>query len=107
MKLWLLSDLHLEFEDVSPNFSVPAGVDVCICAGDLINKSPARGVEWLAKHIDLPTIYVAGNHEFYGGSLLDGIAEGRKASSNHPNIHFLENDEVVIGDVRFIEYVVD
>lgn len=102
MKLWPLSDLHLEFDDISHRFRVPDGVDVCVCTGDLVNKSPALGIEWLAEHVNVPTIYVAGNHEYYRGSLVDGLAEAREAAKKYPNIHFLENDVVVIDGVRFI-----
>lgn len=102
MRIWPLSDLHLEVDDISYRFKMPDNVDVCVCTGDLVNKSPARGIEWLAEHVHVPTIYVAGNHEYYRGSLVDGLAEAREVAAGFPNIHFLENDQVVIGDVRFI-----
>jgi hypothetical protein len=50
----------------------------------------------------MPCVYVAGNHEFYKGSVREGIEDGRRAAEQFPNVHFLENDTITIGSVRFI-----
>src|ERR1700709_1553735 len=103
MRLWILSDLHLEFE----GFKVPDPVpdaDVCICAGDMLNKGVVPSVRWIAENLpnDMPIILVAGNHEFYR-SVFDGsIAAGRDEAARHPNIHFLEDDVVEIQGTRFL-----
>jgi hypothetical protein len=72
-------------------------------AGDLCH-APANGVHWLAAHIAhaMPCIYVAGNHEFYKGSIKEGLEDGRSVATQFSNIHFLENDITVIDGVRFI-----
>ncbi|SFH55884.1 metallophosphoesterase [Ensifer sp. OV372] len=60
-------------------------------------------IDWLAKFApDLPAVFVSGNHEFYGACLQSGILEAREAARLHPHLHFLENDAVEIGGVRFI-----
>ncbi|MBS3652190.1 metallophosphoesterase [Pseudaminobacter sp. 19-2017] len=102
MKIWLLSDLHLEYADLQQPLAIP-DADVCVIAGDLC-RAPANGVHWLAKHIAhaMPCVYVAGNHEFYKGSIKESLEDGRSAAAGFPNVHFLENDIVVIGGVRFI-----
>jgi len=102
MKLWILSDLHLEVEDLSEPLAIP-NADVCICAGDLM-RAPANGVHWLGERIArwMPVIYVAGNHEFYRGSVKEGLEDGRAAAFEFPDVHFLENDFVVIDGVRFV-----
>jgi len=102
MKIWLLSDLHLEYADLRQPLTTP-DADVCVVAGDLC-RGIASGVEWLARHIApaMPCIYVAGNHEFYKGSIKEGLEDGRAAAGQYPNVHFLENDSVVINDVRFL-----
>lgn len=102
MKLWILSDLHLEVAALGSPLAVPADADVCVLAGDVTNKSPARGVEWIAENIPLPTVYVAGNHEFYRGSVVEGLKEGAEAAGKTSNVHFLDDDFVVIGGVRFV-----
>jgi Icc-related predicted phosphoesterase len=102
MKIWLLSDLHLEYADLRQPLAIP-DADVCVMAGDLC-RAPANGVHWLATHIAhaMPCVYVAGNHEFYKGSVKEGLEDGRSAAAQFPNVHFLENDITVIDGVRFI-----
>ncbi len=102
MKIWILSDLHLEYADLRRPLAIP-DADVCVMAGDLC-RAPANGVHWLAKHIAhaMPCIYVAGNHEFYKGSIKEGLEDGKSAAAGIPDVHFLENDQVVIDRFRFL-----
>jgi Icc-related predicted phosphoesterase len=102
MKIWLLSDLHLEFADLRQPLSIPVA-DVCVVAGDLC-RAPANGVHWLAKHVAhaMPCVYVAGNHEFYKNSIKEGLEDGRSAAAQFPDVHFLEDGLVTIGGVRFV-----
>ncbi|MFC3321347.1 metallophosphoesterase [Mesorhizobium cantuariense] len=102
MKIWLFSDLHLEFADLRQPLTIP-GADVCVVAGDLY-RAPANGAHWLAKHIapSMPCVYVAGNHEFYKGSIKEALEDGRAAAAQFEHVHFLENDAVVIEGVRFV-----
>lgn len=102
MKIWLLSDLLLEYADLGQPLAIP-DADVCVMAGDLC-RAPANGVHWLAMHIAraMPCVYVAGNHEFYKGSIKEGLEDGKSAAEQFSNVHFLENDIAVIDGVRFI-----
>ncbi|WP_027053227.1 metallophosphoesterase [Mesorhizobium erdmanii] len=102
MKIWLFSDLHLEFADLRQPLTIP-DADVCVVAGDLC-RAPANGVHWLGKNIApaMTCIYVAGNHEFYKGSIKEGLEDGRAAAAQFAGVHFLENDAVVIDGVRFV-----
>jgi Icc-related predicted phosphoesterase len=102
MKIWLFSDLHLEYADLRQPLAIP-DADVCVVAGDLC-RAPANAVPWLAKHIaaSMPCVYVAGNHEFYKGSIREGLEDGHAAAAQFPNVHFLENESVVIDGVRFL-----
>lgn len=102
MRIWILSDLHLEYADMRLPLAIPEA-DVCVVAGDLC-RGPEIGVRWLADNVApaMPCVYVAGNHEFYKGSIREGLAAGRQAASETPNIHFLENDLVTIDGIRFI-----
>jgi len=46
-------------------------------------------------------IYVAGNHEFYGGH-WDSTLTTMRAEAKQSGIHFLENDSIEIDGVRFL-----
>lgn len=95
MRIHLLSDLHLEFQDFSPATN---DADVVVLAGDI--DLLARGVEWASKKFRCPVIYVAGNHEYYKGH-LDRTWEKMRTKAL-PHVHVLENDQVIINGVRFL-----
>jgi Icc-related predicted phosphoesterase len=100
MKLWIISDLHLEFAAWLPD--VP-DADVCVVAGDVINKGPERAIDWLTDHVAwaMPVVCVAGNHEYYG-SIWGYDYSLARALENTRRTHFLENETVVIGGTRFV-----
>ena len=102
MRIWIFSDLHLEYADLRQLLAIP-DADVCVVAGDLC-RAAANGVHWLAEHIAhaMPCIYVAGNHEFYRGSIKEGLEDGRVAAGRFADVHFLENDTVMLGGVQFV-----
>jgi Icc-related predicted phosphoesterase len=103
MRLWILSDLHLEFAPFEvPN--PPPSADVCVVAGDVLTKGVVPSLEWLGNEIApvMPVVFVAGNHEFYRSSLSEGLANGLREAKRFPNVHFLENDSVVLGDITFV-----
>jgi predicted phosphodiesterase len=102
MKIWAFSDLHLEYAELRQPLVIP-DADICVVAGDLC-RAPANGVYWLAQHIAsaMPCIYVGGNHEFYKGAIREGLEDGRAAAARFPAVHFLQNDSVVIGGIRFL-----
>lgn len=63
MKIRILSDLHLEFQQWSPP---KAAADIIVLAGDI--DLGIHGVEWGRQSFpSSPVVYVPGNHEFYGG----------------------------------------
>lgn len=107
----LHSDLHLELQDW-PQGMMASHIpgtreypDVIVLAGDIANLMEVG--DYLQELSEgFPTshiLYVPGNHEGYG------IADVQAAESaltlrfvNHPRIHVLQQDSVVIGDVRFL-----
>jgi len=97
MKLHVISDLHAGFAP----FDLPhVDADVLVLAGDVDTgvRGMALAREWARGR---PVIYVAGNHEFYGGSIPRHITKLRDAAEGS-GVRFLENDEAVIGGVRFL-----
>jgi Icc-related predicted phosphoesterase len=95
MKLHILNDLHIEFED----FAAPeTDADIVILAGDI--GVGIGGLQWAeAQFPDRPVIYVPGNHEFYHHdiALIDELKAQAPA-----HIHVLNDDQVVIDGVRFL-----
>lgn len=104
MRILVISDIHLEFGPFDFPTLMP-DFDVMVFAGD-IGKPVAKAVQWIAEQqVDhfkgRPTIYVAGNHEFYGTELKSNLIEGRAAAETF-GVHFLSRNTVVLNGVRFI-----
>ena len=97
MRLWILSDLHLE---QTRGWDLPMGearpdFDVMIVAGDLITRME-RGVKWLFERVpDRRVIYIAGNHEPYGQD-IDRDLEKARAAAVSTSIHVMQNDSITI-----------
>lgn len=108
MILQILSDLHLDFHyNYGKDFirSIPKDCDVVIIAGDLCeSKRVLSSLKMISDHLkEIPCIYVAGNHDFYGSKRSEMLFSIEKyTSENMDNIHFLENDHIDIDGVRFI-----
>jgi predicted phosphodiesterase len=100
LKLFIVSDLHLEF---GHNFQPPESADqadIIVLPGDIWKKD--NGIYWArATWPDKPIVYIAGNHEFYGSQRAHVLAM-LCIAANETGVHFLENDEVVIDGVRFL-----
>lgn len=101
MKIYLASDLHVELYD---DFPLPnRTVDVVVLAGDIHKGSKVFQVAGeFQRHCDAPVIVIAGNHEYYGKEYLAQLVEFRREAADLRNIHFLENDSVIIDNVRFL-----
>ncbi|MEP6656271.1 MAG: metallophosphoesterase [Betaproteobacteria bacterium] len=95
MKLNILSDLHLSLGALERPEN---DADVIILAGDIAR--PREAIAW-ASGFAKPVLYVPGNHEFYGGSIVDTVAELRRACSG-TNVRVLAGDQVTMGGVRFL-----
>jgi len=95
MKLHVLSDLHLSLAGMD----VPdTDADVLILAGDIAR--PDAACAW-ARQVHKPVIYVAGNHEFYGGDLEGTLHELRRQCAAS-GLHLLECDAWQFDGVRFL-----
>lgn len=95
MKLYILSDLHLEFGSFEPQVEA----DVVILAGDI--HPGVRGVDWAAQCFpDTPVLYVAGNHEYYGHA-LPRLLDKMRSRAEGTSVRVLENMPVELGGVTF------
>ncbi len=104
MKFWILSDLHFEISEFEFSEYLPE-FDVLIAAGDICTPL-FRAIEIVAEIANgRPSIFVAGNHEFYGFpnpfTMRDAIAAGRKRAAEL-GVHYLENQAIEIEGVRFL-----
>lgn len=128
MKIKVVSDLHLEFGDITINND--QGADVLILSGDIciaddldrnipdfnpyspgaVSKmsqravSAVRYIKFFERVSDAfpHVVYIAGNHEFYHGKWVKSFEVLRETVAKFPNIHFLEMDVFKLEDVTFI-----
>jgi Icc-related predicted phosphoesterase len=96
MRIRVLSDLHREFGHVPlPD----AAADVVVLAGDIDRGT--KGIAWARQAFpDVPVLYVAGNHEYYGeriGRLHEKLREAAAGS----NVRILENETFELDGYRF------
>jgi len=99
MKLWILSDLHIE----QSAWDLPKphpDYDVLVAAGDI--HTATDGVRWLAERAQgHPVIYVPGNHEWYHRTISEEAQQAADVA-RALGVHFLMNEAVTIADVRFL-----
>lgn len=95
MKILLLSDLHLSVQAMDPPAS---DADVVILAGDL--GRPPAAMQW-ARQYRQPTLFVAGNHEFYGSDLVSTYSRLREEARGS-SVRILEREEWRHQGVRFL-----
>ena len=97
MKLYILSDVHVEFEPFDPP---KVNADIVILAGDIHVKN--KGLFWAKeKFSDIPVLYVLGNHEYYGEALPKHLDKLRKQAEG-TNIKILENEAIKIAGINFL-----
>ena len=98
MKIQIMSDLHLEHAKMY--VKQIRSVDVVVLAGDIAEGD--KGLKWAREAWpETAIIYVAGNHEYYSSERLQNLALMRDTASRL-GIHFLDNEELILGDVRFL-----
>lgn len=104
MRVYVISDIHLEFEP----FSLPDDIeefDVAVFAGD-IGRPIADAIAWIDRQRsgllkERPVVFVPGNHEFYGAEIGEATSAAR-ILAQQAGIHMLAPGMVIIGDTRFI-----
>jgi len=97
MKIQILSDLHLE----GCAIELPdSKADVIVFPGDIAKRS--IGIRWARSVFQTQEIiYVPGNHEYYGMDRKETFEKMREAA-DEVGVHLLDNNEVVIDNVRFL-----
>lgn len=112
MRLQLISDLHTEFLTgkeltVLQHLPIEKNLDFLVVAGDLVVpgyqgstlvEKIFDAIAEMARHV----LYVTGNHEYYQGSKAWTETQLKTAMARHPNIHFLDNEELLLDGVHFV-----
>ena len=112
MKLWIFSDLH---EELGTTRSFPdrrPDADIALMAGDCTHADKIEAtVKAFIEKFQMPVVYVAGNHEFYGSltrrsslesdQMILRLAEKASEDWDH-RLYVLDEDTIVIEGVRFI-----
>ena len=104
MRLWIISDLHIESYVRGAPQQQP-DYDVLVAAGD-IHSPASKGVEWLAAKADGgPVIYGQGNHEWCaprGNFAVREEAACARDLAENLGVHSLMSDAVMIDGIRFL-----
>jgi Icc-related predicted phosphoesterase len=127
MKVALVSDIHLEFDYI--DIKNTDNADVLILSGDILIAQILHNHEPDTEYTDLQVenlehgplkayhfrkfltncsrqfkhvVYVAGNHEFYHGKFFGSLQYIEDECAKFPNVHFLEDRSVTIGDYVFV-----
>jgi predicted phosphodiesterase len=99
MRLLVMSDLHVEHAGFDGPF--PHGAfDAVVLAGDIGQATFA--LRWARGCFpDVPIVQVAGNHEYFD-TVRESALDTMRELAHRLQIHFLEHDAVIIGDVEFL-----
>ena len=118
MKIALVSDIHLEFGDL--DFENDSGADVLILGGDICvgadmaQRDPynTMGEHYRSNQFHAffqrccerfpHVIFIVGNHEHYHGDFAKTVPHFRDVLGYLPNLHILEKEIFVLGDITFI-----
>lgn len=116
MKIYLCSDVHIEFGPLEVHNNDNA--DVLILSGDIVVASAFKtadthkGREQHAQNFlnffhqcstkFKDVIYVMGNHEHYDGDFATSASILRAVLKQYPNIYLLDKEAKTIGDVTFV-----
>lgn len=103
LKLWILSDLHLDtvpypeaFEPTRPDF------DVLVAAGDVWEGDAGRALKTVARlAAGRPAVFVMGNHEYWNGHLDEELADARRLAREY-GVTLLEGEATGIEGTRFV-----
>lgn len=102
LKIWLMSDLHVDTSD----FLIPAeppDFDVIVIVGDIADGME-KSFDWLKTRfapLGRPIVYVPGNHDHYGGD-LHAEAEALRLGAEHGINVLYSGQWLVLGGVRLV-----
>jgi len=102
MYIRLFSDLHLELANFRIHETDTDKDTILILAGDIGERGKPRNfIETCCKQFR-DVIYVHGNHEYFSGEYFAVKDYWRQMENNINNLHFLDNDVLIIHGIRFL-----
>jgi len=102
LKISICSDVHLEFGPLKLKNVDQA--QVLILSGDIMlaEKPDLEFLQQCSREFPF-VLYVAGNHEFYGGYWNRSLENLKQLCfDNFHNVYFLENESIMIEDTLFL-----
>jgi predicted phosphodiesterase len=108
MKIRIISDLHLEYNDFPKflkDFTILKPVDVLILAGDVVDFPNIEMFKTFIKSIRSyysEIIFVLGNHEYYENTVIDNVILVFRDLCQELSVKLLENETVVMGGITFL-----
>lgn len=101
MRLWVVSDLHMEKRRLLPLTQIP-DFDVLVCAGDIFDGNPAYSMSVVRSLAgDRPAVFVAGNHEYRHFKTVNDAISAARDAAECTGVHYLERDAAQIAGVTF------
>lgn len=106
-RLHILSDIHDDYSRIHfGNWQIPDDVDadIVVVAGDIAGRLSTMGRDWIeaqAHRLGKPIVIVAGNHDFWRGS-IDREIDRFRDRLQHSGVHLLHGDSIVLQGVRFV-----
>lgn len=101
-----ISDIHLECAPYTLEATDKDSQTVIVLVGDIAIAKSTKYIDFLIKASAqfMDVVVVAGNHEYWGSSIIRTPQRIRESIKTHnlTNVHYLENDSVVIDGVAFV-----
>ncbi|WIW45390.1 metallophosphoesterase [Bradyrhizobium sp. 62B] len=101
LKIQILSDLHVDCPGARGFPPLVSDTDIVLIAGDTCEGLQRAIREMRSAYPRTEIVTCAGNHEFYGGSYFDQLAEGRECA-RELGVHFLEDGVATFGQLRIL-----
>lgn len=108
MRIQLMSDLHFEYHRDRGRQWISTldsyGVDVLILAGDIAEVREGHLAEVLGLFLERfkQVVFVPGNHEYYGSTILEAGQTFESLNADFEHLHILRRESVTIKGQRFV-----
>lgn len=103
-QIQVVSDLHFEINDGNVEDAIIPSAPILLIAGDtcpVLLWSFQNFIGWVSVNFDF-VFLVAGNHEYYQNNLIATDKAIRDITKTYKNVFFLQQSEVILGDVVFM-----